>query len=160
MDVRLFRMDCRGYRLSSCGFCIRREHFRSLTHSLTHRFAPSPFLDNAIYPVLFLDYLFQVFGNQSDDINPVLRFCLLSGTTILLAYINWKGLPVVGKMSVGICVVALSPFLVLVIVGAFKCDPSRWLMLPTRDVHKIIQGEFCKLLIIMLMTLSHGALLS
>jgi amino acid transporter len=96
--------------------------------------------DNAIYPVLFLDYLFAVSGQDSEDVNPVLRFCLLSATSVLLAYINWRGLPMVGKMSVGICMLAMSPFLILVLVGSFKCDPSRWLKMPSRDVHKIIQG--------------------
>jgi hypothetical protein len=46
----------------------------------------------------------------------------------------------VGKMSVGICLVAMSPFLILVLVGSFKCDPSRWLMMPTRDIHNIVEG--------------------
>ena len=96
--------------------------------------------DNAIYPVLFLDYLFAVSGQDSEAVNPILRFCLLSATSILLAYINWRGLPMVGKMSVGICMLAMSPFLILVIVGSFKCDPSRWLKMPSRDVHKIIEG--------------------
>lgn len=100
------------------------------------------FKDNAIYPVLFLDYLFQVFGNQSEDINPVARFVLLSATSICLAYINWRGLPMVGKMSVGICLVAMSPFLILVMVGSFKCEPSRWFKMPTRDLRTIVEGEF------------------
>jgi len=96
--------------------------------------------DNAIYPVLFLDYLVRVIGTESSEMNPVTRFCLLSGTSILLAYINWRGLPVVGKMSVGICLLAMSPFLILVLVGSFKVDPSRWFKMPIEDTEKLVDG--------------------
>ncbi|KAG7348063.1 ethanolamine transporter [Nitzschia inconspicua] len=96
--------------------------------------------DNAIYPVLFLDYLFQVFGNDSQEINPVVRFVLLSATSITLAYINWRGLPMVGKMSVGICLLAMSPFVILVVFGAFKCNPSRWFKMPSRNIRAIVEG--------------------
>lgn len=100
--------------------------------------------DNAIYPALFLDYLLQILATNdnggNDDsqvISPVLRFCLVSGTTILLAYINWRGLALVGRMSILICVLAMSPFLILVVVGSFKVDPSRWWQLPTANIGEI-----------------------
>lgn len=48
----------------------------------------------------------------------------------------------VGQMSVGICLVAMSPFVILVLVGSFKCDPSRWLKMPTRDMHNIVESKF------------------
>ena len=84
--------------------------------------------DNAIYPVLFLDYLLQNIGTNGDPatMGPVLRFGLIASTTIGLAYVNWRGLDLVGKLSVLICFLAMSPFVILVIVGAFKVDPSRW----------------------------------
>lgn len=59
--------------------------------------------DNAIYPVLFLDYLLAVMHKGADDVNPILRFFFLSIASCLLGYINWKGLPLVGKMSTWIC---------------------------------------------------------
>jgi amino acid transporter len=95
--------------------------------------------DNGIYPVLFLDYVLQgfMFKHSSNDVtdttattepnlNPVLRFCLLTGTSLVLSYINWLGLPIVGRMSVIICCVAMSPFLLLTIIGIFQVDPNRW----------------------------------
>jgi amino acid transporter len=100
------------------------------------------FIDNAIYPVLFLDYLLQVVGKSKDSdddgddseiIAPVARFCLLTSTIVLLAYVNWRGLALVGKMSVLICVAAMSPFVILVVIGSFKVDPSRWWTLPNVD---------------------------
>jgi amino acid transporter len=93
--------------------------------------------DNAIYPVLFMDYLLQAVtanGNAEDD-NPAIsklqRFVLLATISILLGYINWRGLAVVGKLSVTICCVAMSPFILLIIIGLPKIDPTRWLELPT-----------------------------
>jgi amino acid transporter len=94
--------------------------------------------DNAIYPVLFLDYVLQAFWSSTKDddqgeLHPILRFLLLSITSIGLAYVNWLGLPLVGKMSVSICFVAMSPFIILTIVGAFKVDPSRWMQMPDQN---------------------------
>jgi Amino acid permease len=109
--------------------------------------------DNAIYPVLFLDYLLAVIGGkansidddgngdgESETLHPMLRFLALSTTSIILAYINWKGLPVVGKMSVAICLISMSPFVILIVVGAFKCDPSRWLERPTASTQQVVAG--------------------
>jgi amino acid transporter len=95
---------------------------------MTHRH-----LALAIYPVLFLDYLLEVVNSDGEAMNPVTRFLLLAGTSIALSYVNWLGLPVVGNMSIAICAVAMSPFVILTIVGAFSVDPSRWLKGPTAN---------------------------
>lgn len=102
--------------------------------------------DNSIYPVLFLDYLLQLrgVGTENDvdssissssgpDLHPIARFLFLSTTTLLLAYINWLGLMVVGRMSVVICFIAMSPFMILTLVGAFSVDPSRWFQRPSLE---------------------------
>jgi amino acid transporter len=83
--------------------------------------------------VLFLDYLLQYLNNDGEEVNKVLRFCFLAMTSISLGYINWLGLPLVGKMSVTICLIAMSPFIILILVGMWKVDPSRWLELPELD---------------------------
>jgi Amino acid permease len=90
--------------------------------------------DNAIYPVLFLDYLFQAMHLGKDSIPTLLRFVLLSSTSITLGYINWLGLPLVGKMSLTICFIAMSPFIILTLVGSWKIDPARWFELPTAAI--------------------------
>jgi amino acid transporter len=95
--------------------------------------------DNAIYPVLFLDYLLQAFPSEGGSVHPVLRFFLLAGTSITLAYFNWRGLAVVGRMSIVICVIAMSPFIILSIVGVFHCDPSRWFELPSQDSTELVE---------------------
>jgi amino acid transporter len=40
-------------------------------------------------------------------------------------------------MSVSICFVAMSPFVILTLVGAFKIDPNRWFELPQEDPAKL-----------------------
>jgi amino acid transporter len=87
--------------------------------------------DNAIYPVLFLDYVMQLgFSAQMHEVHPGIRFFLLSSTTILLGYLNWRGLHIVGNMSIVIGVLSMAPFVVMVLIGIFKIDPSRWLEIP------------------------------
>lgn len=63
--------------------------------------------DNAIYPVLFLDYLREVLGpspdstdiSQSDmdpavtDERPIRSFVLLAVASFALGYVNWRGAP-------------------------------------------------------------------
>lgn len=100
--------------------------------------------DNAIYPVLFMDYLLQAIGENA--IGKVPRFLLLSSISILLGYVNWKGLAVVGKLSLSISFVAMSPFIILTLVGIPRLRPSRWLELPSEvesDVDEVqVDGFF------------------
>jgi amino acid transporter len=86
--------------------------------------------DNAIYPVLFLDYALQVFPSEDIDAHPTLRFALLTSLSVGLAYMNWLGLDFVGNMSLLVCFLAMSPFILLLIFGANKVDPHQWLELP------------------------------
>jgi amino acid transporter len=53
---------------------------------------------------------------------------------MLLGYVNWRGLALVGKMSTWICLLAMSPFIILILVGSRKVDPSRWFELPGDDL--------------------------
>eukprot|EP00980_Cylindrotheca_fusiformis_P002734 scaffold634_cov97-Cylindrotheca_fusiformis.AAC.1 len=92
--------------------------------------------DNAIYPVLFMDYLLQAVSksfSDSVDLHPTLRITTLALASIGLGYINWRGLPLVGQMSVSIGLIAMSPFFILIVVGCFKLDATRWFELPNAD---------------------------
>ena len=96
--------------------------------------------DNAIYPVLFLDYVMQLgFSAQIHEMNPFLRFSLLSSTSILLGYLNWRGLHIVGNMSIVIGILSMAPFVAMVLIGLFKLDTSRWFEIPEPSV--IAGGE-------------------
>jgi amino acid transporter len=94
---------------------------------------PPPNSADAIYPVLFLDYVLQIWTPGTENVHPILRFVLLSSTSIGLAYLNWLGLDVVGNMSVVICILSMSPFLIMGVIGTFQIDPQRWLERPESD---------------------------
>lgn len=98
--------------------------------------------DNAIYPVLFLDYLLKVLpaeAEKQEELHPVYRFLLLAVLAVLLGYMNWRGLKFVGNVSIMICIVAMSPFLVLSLLSIPKIEPSRWFEKPSLTAEEYSQ---------------------
>lgn len=94
--------------------------------------------DNAIYPVLFLEYALQIFPNENlampdDESASMMRFALITAISVGLAYLNWLGLELVGDMNMAVCVMSMSPFVLFVLLGAPQVDPQRWFRLPTDD---------------------------
>jgi len=89
--------------------------------------------DNAIYPSLFLHYVVSAFqspGLEGESLSNTLRFIFTSIMTVLLAAINYRGLEIVGQMSIAVCIVSMSPFVVMCLIGSFQVQPSRWFQLP------------------------------
>lgn len=88
-------------------------------------------MDNALYPVLFLDYLkhsFPIF-NQS-----IARIPALLGITVSLTYLNYRGLNIVGFTAVSLATFSLFPFLVMGLLSVPRIRPKRWLMV---DFNKV-----------------------
>jgi len=86
--------------------------------------------DNAIYPTLFMEYLSSVAGWNNEDFGGWTRFSSVALITICLALLNYKGLEIVGNASLVVCIIAMSPFLILCIMAAPKIVPSRWFQMP------------------------------
>ncbi|KAK1735799.1 amino acid/polyamine permease family protein [Skeletonema marinoi] len=86
--------------------------------------------DNAIYPTLFLEYVTSVVGWDKDEFGGWTRFGLVALITICLSLLNYTGLEIVGKASLLVCVIAMSPFVLMTIIGAPHVVPSRWLQMP------------------------------
>ena len=103
--------------------------------------------DNAIYPTLFLQYAMSVArtttqqgedsttNEDEDDLIWVqdynlARFGFVSILSVLLALLNYRGLEIVGNASIAICIIAMSPFIIMTILGIPKMDPSKWFQLP------------------------------
>lgn len=87
--------------------------------------------DTCIYPVLFLDYLLQIIGGGVDhSIHKSIRFSLVAVLSTVLTLINYLGLKIVGETSILICILSMSPFLLAIILGIPKVEPSRWLTMP------------------------------
>lgn len=94
-------------------------------------------IDNALYPVLFLDYLkrsFPIFTRL------IARIPTLLGITISLTYLNYRGLHIVGFSAVTLAVVSLCPFLVMGILAIPRIRPKKWLVV---DISKVdLRGYF------------------
>ncbi|PIN15270.1 Amino acid transporter [Handroanthus impetiginosus] len=88
-------------------------------------------MDNALYPVLFLDYLkhsFPIFNNM------IARIPALLGITVSLTYLNYRGLHIVGFSAVLLACFSLLPFLVMALLSIPHIRPRRWIVVDYRKV--------------------------
>lgn len=100
----------------------------SLTSGLT---------SNAIYPGLFVDFILNYIPKEPDDeedLNPYLRFGVLSTMIIVMGWVNWSGLNVIGNTTIIIGIFTMAPFIVFCFGGLFEVDPSKWLEKPSLTV--------------------------
>ncbi|RAL52082.1 hypothetical protein DM860_014909 [Cuscuta australis] len=89
-------------------------------------------IDNALYPVLFLDYLkseIPALGGGFPRVGAVL------GLTLILTYANYRGLTTVGFVAVLLGIFSLLPFLVMGLISIPKIEPRRWLV--GADFHNV-----------------------
>ncbi|XP_020234641.1 probable polyamine transporter At3g19553 [Cajanus cajan] len=89
-------------------------------------------MDNALYPLLFLDYIkhsFPIFQRTTA------RIPALLGITLSLTYFNYRGLHFVGFSAVFLAVFSLSPFLIMALLSIPRIRPSRWLLVDFRKVN-------------------------
>ncbi|KAI9128253.1 hypothetical protein K1719_001246 [Acacia pycnantha] len=94
-------------------------------------------MDNALYPVLFLDYLkhsLPIFDQM------IARIPALLVITILLTYLNYRGLHVVGFSAILLAVFSLFPFLIMAVLAIPRIRPSRWLIVDFKVVD--VRGYF------------------
>ncbi|KAI5075333.1 hypothetical protein GOP47_0009409 [Adiantum capillus-veneris] len=81
-------------------------------------------MDNALYPLLFLDYLKHSvplvgFGSA--------RMLALLVITFCLTYLNYRGLTIVGYMAVGLAFFSLVPFMAVGLLALPRIKPKQWL---------------------------------
>ncbi|XP_058189014.1 probable polyamine transporter At1g31830 [Rhododendron vialii] len=88
-------------------------------------------IDNALYPVLFLDYLKSAIPELGGGLPRVIATLVL---TALLTYMNYRGLTIVGWVAVLLGVLSLTPFVVMGLIAIPKIRPSRWLMVDLQSV--------------------------
>lgn len=88
-------------------------------------------IDNALYPVLFLDYLKSAIPALGGGLPRVLAVLLL---TIALTYMNYRGLTIVGWTAVCLGVFSLMPFCAMGLISIPKLDPARWLVVDMKDI--------------------------
>ncbi|CAL9758160.1 unnamed protein product [Musa acuminata subsp. burmannicoides] len=81
-------------------------------------------MDNALYPVLFLDYLCQSLPFFA---RPAARTPALLVLTAGLTFLNYRGLNIVGLAAVALTAFSLSPFVVMALLALPRLPPRRWL---------------------------------
>jgi amino acid transporter len=91
--------------------------------------------DNAIYPCLFFQYLLAYIapsGTGAAEIwnTPIVRFVTSMGISTILSMINYTGLEIVGNLSIVVCIISMSPFVLLCVMGLPSVDVNRWWTLP------------------------------
>ncbi|XP_022931075.1 probable polyamine transporter At1g31830 isoform X1 [Cucurbita moschata] len=88
-------------------------------------------IDNALYPVLFLDYLKSEIPALGGGLP---RVAAVLALTVVLTYMNYRGLTIVGWVAVILGVFSILPFAVMGLVSIPKLRPSRWLVVNLKDV--------------------------
>lgn len=88
-------------------------------------------IDNALYPLLFLDYLKSGIPALGGGLPRVIAVIVL---TIILTYMNYRGLTIVGWVAVLLGVVSILPFVVMGFISIPRLEPKRWLV---ADIHNV-----------------------
>ncbi|XVF45581.1 hypothetical protein PTKIN_Ptkin02bG0217500 [Pterospermum kingtungense] len=88
-------------------------------------------IDNALYPVLFLDYLKSAIPALEGGLPRTVAVLVL---TLVLTYMSYRGLNIVGWVAVLLGVFSLLPFVFMGLVAIPKLKPSRWLVADLGDI--------------------------
>jgi amino acid transporter len=81
------------------------------------------FADNALYPVMFVDYLAYLRG----DMAPLERWLIGAALISAITWLNIRGTYLVGLSSIVFTLLVLAPFAAMVVLGAPQVDPTQWL---------------------------------
>src|SRR5262245_38657255 len=81
------------------------------------------FADNALYPVMFVDYLTHLRG----DMAPLERWLIGAALIGAVTWLNIRGTRLVGTSSIIFSLLVLAPFAALVVLGAPAVEPAQWL---------------------------------
>lgn len=92
--------------------------------------------DNALYPVMFLHYLETALPNLATGWH---RQLFVAGLCLALAYLNYRGLTIVGQSAVAMTGFIILPFLVLVGVALPHINPKNWV---AQDWEAVQWGPF------------------
>lgn len=93
-------------------------------------------IDNALYPVLFLDYLKSAIPGLEGGLPRIIAVLAL---TLALTYMNYRGLTIVGWVAVLLGVFSILPFVVMGLVAIPELEPSRWFVI---DLHNVNWGLY------------------
>jgi len=80
------------------------------------------FADNALYPVMFLDYLAYLRG----DMGPGERWLIGAAVIAVITWMNVRGIRLVGASLIVFTFIVLAPFVALIAFGAPQVQSGRW----------------------------------
>lgn len=89
-------------------------------------------IDNALYPVLFLDYLKSGIPALESGLPRVMA---VVGITLLLTLMNYRGLTIVGWVAILLGVFSILPFVVMGFISIPRLEPKRWLVTDIDNVN-------------------------
>ncbi|KAK8561214.1 hypothetical protein V6N13_149617 [Hibiscus sabdariffa] len=89
-------------------------------------------IDNALYPVLFLDYLKSAIPELEGGLP---RTIAVFAITIVLTYMSYRGLNIVGWVAIFLGVFSLLPFIFMGFVAVPRLNTSRWLVMDLGNVN-------------------------
>lgn len=80
-------------------------------------------INSAAYPALCADYIARAVPSISSGAP---RVATVTATTVLLSFLNYMGLSVVGYTAMALCAASLFPFFVMAATALPKLRPRRW----------------------------------
>ncbi|KAL8158448.1 hypothetical protein AgCh_002941 [Apium graveolens] len=87
----------------------------------------------AAFPALCINYMHKLFPVFSSGRPRNLAICI---STVVLSFINFTGLTIVGYVAVLLGVVSLLPFIVMSVMAIPKISPQNWISLGQKSVKK------------------------
>jgi amino acid transporter len=107
--------------------------------------------DNSLYPVLFIQYLISDTPSLADNFEQgsLTRWAFIASLTLLLSYLNYRGLEIVGNFNVAICIISIVPFIILSVACIPHIDTAKWFVIPEGAYYgmaSIKWGDFMNIL--------------
>ncbi|KAL6513749.1 hypothetical protein OROHE_019609 [Orobanche hederae] len=87
----------------------------------------------AAFPALCIDYLKRIFPIFSSGLPRNLAILI---STLLLSFLNYTGLTIVGYVGVGLGIVSLAPFVLMSLIAIPQIHPHRWISLGQKGIKK------------------------
>ncbi|KAK4441035.1 putative polyamine transporter [Sesamum alatum] len=87
----------------------------------------------AAFPALCIDYLKRIFPIFASGLPRQLALLI---STVLLAFVNFTGLNIVGYFAVALGVISLAPFIVMSAIAIPQVQPHRWISLGQKGMKK------------------------
>lgn len=87
----------------------------------------------AAFPALCIDYINKIWPIFSSGLP---RYMAILVSTVVLSFLNYTGLTIVGYTAVALGLISLAPFILMSLIAIPKIHPHRWISLGQKGVKK------------------------